>query len=69
MKSTNHFADNITSMLHDQNVNLAFCRGCPLSGCRNHINEIMYIGAHQMSYCKGKAEGSILKILTQYKQL
>lgn len=64
MKSTNHFADNITSMLHDQNVNLAFCLGC-----RNHINEIMYIGAHQMSYCKGKAEGSILKILTQYKQL
>lgn len=55
MKSTNHFADNITSMLHDQNVNLAFCLGC-----RNHINEIMYIGAHQMSYCKGKAEGSIL---------
>lgn len=64
MKSTNHFADNITSMLHDQNVNLAFC-----PGCRNHINEIMYIGAHQMSYCKGKAEGSILKILTQYNQL
>lgn len=64
MKSTNHFADNITSMLHDQNVNLAFCLGC-----RNHINEIMYIGAHQMSYCKGKAEGSISKILTQYKQL
>lgn len=64
MKSTNHFADNITSMLHDQNVNLAFCLGC-----RNHINEIMYIGAHQMSYCKGKAEGSILQILTQYKQL
>lgn len=64
MKSTNHFADNITSMLHDQNVNLAFCLGC-----RNHINVIMYIGAHQMSYCKGKAEGSILKILTQYKQL
>lgn len=64
MKSTNHFADNITSMLHDQNVNLAFCLGC-----RNHINKIMYIGAHQMSYCKGKAEGSILKILTQYKQL
>lgn len=64
MKSTNHFADNITSMLHDQNVNLAFCLGC-----RNHINEIMYIGAHQMSYCKGKAEGSILRILTQYKQL
>lgn len=64
MKSTNHFADNITSMLHDQNVNLAFCLGC-----RNHINEIMYIGAHQMSYCKGKAEGSILKILTQYNQL
>lgn len=64
MKSTNHFADNITSMLHDQNVNLAFCLGC-----RNHINEIMYIGAHQMSYCKEKTEGSILKILTQYNQL
>lgn len=58
-----HFADYITSMLHDQNMNLAFCLGC-----RNHINEIMYIGGHQMSSCKGKTEGSILKILTQYKQ-
>lgn len=35
----------------------------------SRINEIMYIGGHQMSSCKGKAEGSILKILTQYKQL